>query len=252
MIKMETTVLETRAITKRYKSKTALDGVSISLNNGGIYALVGNNGAGKSTLMRIISGLSNPSAGEIFLWGETGKKGLSVQRRRMGVLIEAPAFYPELSIDRNLCAQGFLKKKLSDGDISTLRDLVGLPRSSTGDPKAKQLSTGQKQRLGIAMALTGEPELLILDEPINGLDPEGVREMRELLLKLNKERGVTILLSSHILGEVYRLATDYIFLHRGRVLKTASAHEVAAEIESEGEGYDIEEYFISLVKEADR
>lgn len=249
---MNTPVLETRSITKRYKSKTALDGVSISLHQGGIYALIGNNGAGKSTLMRIISGLCPKYSGELSLWGESEKKGLSMQRRRLGVLIEAPACYPELNIDRNLYAQGFLRKSLSDADITELRELVGLPLSTVGNPKAKQLSTGQKQRLGIAMALAGEPELLILDEPINGLDPEGVREIRELLLALNRDRGVTILLSSHILSEVYRLATDYIFLHRGHVLKTVSAQELTYEIESAGDGYDIEEYFLSLVKEADR
>lgn len=204
-------ILETMDLSKRYRKKMALDQVSLRLEAGHIYGLVGNNGSGKSTLLRIITGLSKPTSGGIKLFGCENKRELNNARKRLGALVEAPAYYADMTIGQNLYMQALLcENKVTKNDIISLRKKLGIDAREIGELRLSQCSMGQKQRYGIAAAVLGDPELLILDEPLNGLDPSGVRELREFL-KLINQKGVTILISSHLLAELYKLATDYIF-----------------------------------------
>ncbi len=259
------TVLETKGLTKVYKEKMidlrdrrinlkdrmefkALDGVDLTLESGRIYGLVGNNGAGKTTLMRLIAGLALPTAGSLSLFGAESEKELFAARQRLGSLISQPAGYEDLSLWQNLVSQSVLLPDVSRKDLAALCDLVGLELSARRR-SLRKASTGEKQRYGLAAALMGEPELLLLDEPMNGLDPGGIAETRALLLRLRQERGKTILISSHLLAELHEAATDYIFLHRGRVLETVTAEELDLRI-SERKLGNVEAYFLSLVKSA--
>lgn len=258
-------VLETRDLTKVYKEKvidfrdrrinlkdrmefSALDGVDLTLESGHIYGLVGNNGAGKTTLMRLVAGLALPTGGSLSLFGADSEKELFAARKRLGSLISQPAGYEDLSLWQNLVSQSLLLPNVRRGDLAALCDLVGLERSARRRPLRKA-STGEKQRYGLAAALMGEPDFLLLDEPMNGLDPSGIADTRELLLRLNRERGLTILVSSHLLAELHRAATDYIFLHQGKVLETITAEELDARI-AEKKLRDVEAYFLALVKRA--
>lgn len=218
-------VLETKNLFKKYHSSLALSNVTMNIPQGAIYGLVGRNGAGKTTLMRVICGLQQPSSGSYEIYGvkHTDKK-ISKVRRRMGAVIEKPAIYSSLSAKANLKAQFDMLGLPADESLDELLDLVGL--SHTGNKKAGKFSLGMKQRLGIAIALAGFPDFLVLDEPINGLDPEGIVEIRELLIKLNKEKGITVLISSHILSELSLLATHYGFVDKGRMIKQISAQEL--------------------------
>jgi len=208
-------VLKTNSLTKSYHGVNALHDVSVTLEAGRIYGLIGQNGAGKTTLMRLVAGLSFPSGGNIELFGQTGERALQVERKRLGCMIEYPSLTPNMTAKENLklhrIMRGIPNKEVED----ELLELVGL--SDTKKKKAKNFSLGMKQRLGIAIALLGNPELLILDEPINGLDPLGVVEIRNLLKKLCEEQQMTILISSHNLPELYQTATDYIIIHKGEV-----------------------------------
>jgi ABC-2 type transport system ATP-binding protein len=208
-------VLKTNSLTKSYHGVNALHDVSVTLEAGRIYGLIGQNGAGKTTLMRLVAGLSFPKSGSIELFGHTGERALQVERKRLGCMIEYPSLTPNMTAKENLklhrIMRGIPNKEVED----ELLELVGL--SDTKKKKAKNFSFGMKQRLGIAIALLGNPELLILDEPINGLDPLGVVEIRNLLKKLCEERQMTILISSHNLPELYQTATDYIIIHKGEV-----------------------------------
>lgn len=209
--------LKTQALSKKYGKSVVLDHVNMKINNGEIYGLIGKNGAGKTTLIRLITGLSKPSNGSIELFGEFSEKELKVQRKRMGTLVEMPAMFEDMTAAENLeflrLQKGIPGKKCIDENLRK----VGLLDSK--NKKVKKYSLGMKQRLGIAMALLGDPEFIILDEPTNGLDPVGIVEIRELLKRLNKEDGVTILISSHLLSELYQLVTCYGILHNGRIVE---------------------------------
>lgn len=193
----------------------------MEINKGHIYGLIGQNGAGKTTLMRIIAGLVKPQDGQLAIFGEEAPRTRELARKRIGTLIEGPALYPQLSAYGNLNIDRIQKGIPGKGCIHRALKLVGLEH--TKRKKTKHFSLGMKQRLGIAMALLSEPELLILDEPVNGLDPMGIIEIRELLLRLNREEGVTILISSHILSELDQLANHYGIIHRGILLEEISA-----------------------------
>lgn len=217
-------VLRTFGLTKRYKGVAVVDEVSMHVRRGDIYGFVGRNGAGKTTVMRLICGLIQKSGGEYELFGKPDSGGaILAARRRTGAIIEAPSIYPEMTARQNLTEQCLTLGVGREG-IDTLLEYVGL--SSVGKKKVRHFSLGMRQRLGIAMALVGSPDLLILDEPVNGLDPQGIAEIRELLLRLNWERGITILISSHILGELSKLATCYGFIEKGRLIKEISAQEL--------------------------
>lgn len=218
-------VLETEHLSKRYRHFTALDDLEMHVEKGAIYGFVGRNGAGKTTLIRLISGLQNPTGGAYFLYGTPHThKGINIARRRMGAIVEMPSVYPNLSAYDNIALQYDALGVPSYAGIHDVLSFVGL--NNTGNKRAKNFSLGMRQRLGIAVALAGNPDFIVLDEPINGLDPEGIVEIRELILKLNRERETTVLISSHILGELSKLATHYGFIDRGRIVKEISAAEL--------------------------
>lgn len=218
-------VLETNGLSKRYRAFTALNGLNMHILKGSIYGFVGRNGAGKTTLIRLICGLQEPTSGSFILYGakNTDTK-IERARRRMGAVVESPAVYPDMTAEENLRQQYLVLGMPSADGIAELLHLVGL--DGTGKKKVKNFSLGMRQRLGIAVALAGNPDFLVLDEPVNGLDPQGIIEMRELILKLNREHGITVLISSHILDELSRLATHYGFIDGGRMVKEMSAEEL--------------------------
>lgn len=214
-------VLRTDNLTKVYGKKKVVDGVSMHVWKGDIYGFIGKNGAGKTTFMRMVSGLATPTEGTVELFGSDD---VETQRKRMGTLIENPGVYPNMTARENLeiirRAYGITDKNQVDEMLA----LVGLEHA--GKKKVKNFSMGMKQRLGIAISLFGSPDLLILDEPINGLDPEGIREIRELILKLNYEKDITILISSHILGELSKIATRYGVIKNGVLIDEFGAAEL--------------------------
>lgn len=221
------TILETENLSKRYRHYKALDNLTMVVPKGSIYGLVGKNGAGKTTLIRVVCGLQAPTAGSYSLYGARyGEAKLNRVRRRMGAVVETPALYPNLTAKQNLELQYRVLGLPDNSGISQLLELVGL--SNTGNKKAGNFSLGMKQRLGIAVALCGDPDFLVLDEPVNGLDPQGIVEMRELILKLNRQRQITVLISSHILDELSKIATHYGFIDGGRMVKEISAHDLAS------------------------
>jgi ABC-2 type transport system ATP-binding protein len=194
---------------------------------GAIYGFVGKNGAGKTTLIRLVCGLQRPTSGSFRLYGiDSADKKIPDARRRMGAVIEIPAIYQDLSATANLRAQYKVLGLPSFHGIDDLLQLVGL--HNTGSKRAKNFSLGMRQRLGIAIALAGDPDFLVLDEPVNGLDPQGIIEIRELILKLNRERQITVLISSHMLEELSKLATHYGFIDSGHIVKEISAQELEA------------------------
>lgn len=220
-------VLEASCLTKKYKNFQALNNLSLTVPKGSIYGLVGKNGAGKTTLIRLLCGLQEPTSGDFTLYGiKNSSKEITKARRRMGAVVETPSFYADMTAEENLKHQYLILGLPSYDGISELLKLVGL--EGTGKKKAKNFSLGMKQRLGIAIALAGDPDLLVLDEPINGLDPQGIVEIRELILRLNRERQITIIISSHILDELSRLATHYGIIDNGRTVKELSAKELEA------------------------
>ena len=198
-------VLTTENLVKQYGQCKALDGLCMQVPKGSIYGFLGRNGAGKTTLIRVICGLQPPTAGSFTLYGtEHSSKNIVTARRRMGAVVETPAIYSDMTAEDNLKQQYRILGLPSYDSIPELLKLVGL--ENTGKKKARVFSLGMKQRLGIALALAGSPDFLVLDEPTNGLDPQGIIEIRELILKLNRERQITVLISSHILDELSRLA----------------------------------------------
>ena len=220
-------ILQTNSLTKQYKHFKALDGLTMNVPKGAIYGFVGKNGAGKTTLIRLICGLQEPSSGEYTLYGTGNKdKKISRERRRTGAVVETPSVYSALTAQENLKQQYKVLGKKSYEGIPQLLELVGL--ADTGKKNVRNFSLGMRQRLGIAVALAGDPDFLILDEPVNGLDPQGIIDMRELILKLNRDRQITVLISSHILDELSRLATHYGFIDKGRLVKEVSAKELEA------------------------
>lgn len=217
--------LTTDALCKQYGHFKALHNLSMHVPKGSIYGFVGKNGAGKTTLIRLICGLQKPTSGGYSLYGIKNTEDKIVKsRRRMGAVVESPSIYSDLTAEENLKEQYQILGIPSFENIPELLKLVGL--ENTGNKKAKNFSLGMKQRLGIAIALAGEPDFLVLDEPVNGLDPQGIIEMRELILKLNRERQITVLISSHILDELSRLATHYGFIDNGHIVKEISAREL--------------------------
>lgn len=218
-------ILTARSLGKRYKNFKALNDFSIHVPKGAIYGFVGKNGAGKTTFIRLVCGLQEPSAGSYAIYGtENNDPGISRCRRRMGAVVETPSIYQDMTAEDNLKEQYRIIGLPSFDSIPELLRLVGL--ENTGKKKAKHFSLGMKQRLGIAIALAGNPDFLILDEPVNGLDPQGIIEVRELILKLNREKGITFLISSHILDELSRLATHYGFIDSGHMVKEMSTAEL--------------------------
>lgn len=246
-------ILETKNLEKRYRSVCAVDKVSLSIQRGDIFGFVGANGAGKTTFMRMVCGLVRPTGGEMKLFGASSEKELQQKRRKTGALIEHPAIYTNLSAYQNLDIQRRYLDMDSGKDskevkktLTELLDLVGL--ADVGDRKAGKFSLGMRQRLGIAIALVGQPEFLILDEPTIGLDPIGVMELRELVHRLNREREITILFSSHNLAELAQIATRYGFLHKGKLLEVVSAEEVGQVCRERG--INLETYFVELLLKA--
>lgn len=220
-------VLTSNQLYKNYGHFRALSGLSMKVPKGSIYGVVGKNGAGKTTLIRIICGLQSPSLGEYSLYGTRNRDPKIVRaRRRMGAVVETPSIYLDMSAADNLKQQYRVLGMPSFDGVNELLKLVGL--QDTGRKKAKNFSLGMRQRLGIAIALCGEPDFLVLDEPTNGLDPQGIVEIRELILKLNREKGITVLISSHILDELSKLATHYGIIDGGRMVKELSAEELEA------------------------
>ncbi|MBZ9608183.1 ABC transporter ATP-binding protein [Clostridium estertheticum] len=221
---MSECILKVNNLTKFYNNVKVLDGVSFTIEQGKIYGFIGENGAGKTTTIRILAGLSEATQGEIEILGRTEKRQLEAVRRKMGTLVEKPILYDSLSAADNMNMQCILYGQKNADIGPQLLEKVGL--TNVKKKKVKDFSLGMKQRLGIAMALVQEPKLLILDEPVNGLDPLGMVDIRELLKSLNKEYGITIIISSHILTELYQLGTDYIIIHKGKIVELLTLEEL--------------------------
>lgn len=216
-------LLETHGLTKQYGHHKAVDSVNLHVKKGAIYGFIGRNGAGKTTCLRMIAGLARPTAGEISLFGYSGKEILQV-RSRVGCLIETPGLYRNMTAYENLkvkCLMTGIKKK---GYIEDILESVGL--ADTGNKRVKNFSLGMKQRLGVALALVGEPALIVLDEPINGLDPQGIAEVRDTIQRLCDEKNMTIIISSHILEELAKIATDYGIIHNGSLIQELTREEL--------------------------
>ena len=216
-----TAVMAAYGLQKAYGSCKALDGVNMQVRRGDIYGLVGRNGAGKTTIIRMVAGQTPSTSGEITLFGENSHAGLNRARARTGAMIEVPSFYPYLSAWENL--EYYRRQRGIPGKGVVEEALASVNLMEAGKKKFKAFSLGMKQRLGLALALMNHPDLLLLDEPINGLDPEGIVEFRSILRTLNKERGTTILISSHILSELSNVATFYGFIDKGQMLEQISA-----------------------------
>ena len=219
-------VLKTLNLTKRYGNTTAVDDVSLTVEKGDIFGLIGQNGAGKTTLMRLVTSLSRPDSGSIELFGETTPSGLSASRARMGCVVEQPALYPNLTAKQNL---EFYRIERGIPDKSVVqKSLETVSLTDTDNKKFKNFSLGMKQRLGLALALLGSPDFIILDEPTNGLDPMGIIEMRDLMKRMS-EQGITLLVSSHILSELSQIATKYAIIHHGKLVKNITHEQLREE-----------------------
>lgn len=223
-------VIKTYKLSKLYKNCNALIDANITVNQGDIYGLVGNNGAGKTTLLKILTGQSQLSSGSFELFSKSSEKDLNLVRKKTGVIIETPSFYPKLTVFKNMEYYRLQRGIPGKEKIDKVLKEVGLYEAKK--KKFEDLSLGMKQRLGLALAMMNEPDLLILDEPINGLDPSGIIEIRNLLLKLNKEKNITILISSHILTELSNIATCYGFLNKGRLVEELSAKDLEKKCQS--------------------
>ncbi|NKF07596.1 ATP-binding cassette domain-containing protein [Clostridium gasigenes] len=221
---MNEIILKTNKITKKYGTQAAVDSINITIKKGDIYGFIGQNGAGKTTLMRMITGLIHKTSGDIELLGGTTESELNNARTMVGSLIETPCFYGGMTARENLEVSRLVRNIAGKECIDEVLKLVGL--TDLKKKKVKNFSLGMKQRLGIANALLGNPRLLILDEPINGLDPMGIIEIRELLKKVNREKDVTILISSHILGELSELATCYGIISHGKLIEEISSEKL--------------------------
>ncbi len=224
-------IIETKDITKKYGKYQVLNKLSVHIKENSIYGLIGKNGAGKTTLIRIICGLQDPTNGTYFINKIDNKtKDISIVRKKIGAIIERPSIYEEMNAKDNIICQMKLVGLTNYQDVSKFLDVVGL--SNVGNKKVRYYSLGMKQRLGIALALVNNPNILILDEPINGLDPEGIIEIREIILKLNKEKHITILISSHYLDELSKVATHYGFIDKGRIIEEISSEELNKKLTS--------------------
>ncbi|MCM1992178.1 ABC transporter ATP-binding protein [Oceanirhabdus seepicola] len=210
-------IIRTYDLTKKFSNKTIVDNVNMTINKGQIYGFLGRNGAGKTTTLRMLMGLISPTKGEYELFGK--KMGNRDVLGRIGSIIETPGFYPNLTARENLDIHRRMMGIPNKEYIEEALELAGLHNFDIKKKKVKKFSLGMKQRLGLARALLHKPELLILDEPTNGLDPVGIKEIRETLIRLNKERELTIIISSHILGEIQQLATNIGIIHNGKLLE---------------------------------
>lgn len=224
---MREVILATKNLTKNYNKTSALQNVNLELKQGEIYGLVGKNGAGKTTLLRILSGQAFPTEGSISLFGTSSESELNRERRRIGSIIETPSFYANMTAEQNL--EYYRIQRGIPGKSCVKEALTEVGLANTGKKKYKGFSLGMKQRLGLALALMNQPEILLLDEPINGLDPFGIVEIRNLLLKLNQEKNITILISSHILNELSNLVTYYGFIDKGVLVKQLSQEALSKE-----------------------
>ena len=225
---MVETVVRTHGLCKKYGERYAVSDLNVEIRRGQIYGLIGQNGAGKTTFIRMLTGLIAPSEGQIELFGESGERALHKARRRIGSIVETPALYPAMSARANLETQARLLGLADSADvIGAALELAGL--EDTAKKKVRDFSLGMRQRLALAQAMLAGPEFLVLDEPVNGLDPKGIIENRELLKRLAAEKGMTILVSSHILSELSLLATDYGIIDNGRLIKQISAEELRRE-----------------------
>lgn len=218
-------ILETNGLCKNFHKQKALDNVSIHVKQGEIYGLIGRNGAGKTTLLKIISDLSAPTSGDYKIFGKTGKEMKKISSR-MGTLIETPGYYESMTAVENLRIKCIAMGEKDKNKPQELLKLVGL--SDTGKKKVGKFSLGMKQRLGMALSLVGNPDIVVLDEPINGLDPNGIIEVRDMILKLNREQGITFIISSHILEELSKIATSYGIIEKGRLVEEMSTEALMA------------------------
>lgn len=221
---MEEVIIDVRYLEKQYMKQKAVKSASFQIRQGMICGLIGPNGAGKTTIMKMLGGLVLPTEGRIFMYGDCTEKGLAKARSRMSFMIETPYAKEKMSARENLEKQRIQKGIPDKKRVDEVLEIVGL--ADTGKKQVKNFSLGMRQRLGIANALLAKPEVMVMDEPINGLDPEGIVEIRELLLKLNREEHITIIISSHILTELSLLCSDYIFIHHGELLQTLSVDEL--------------------------
>ncbi|MFV0401528.1 MAG: ABC transporter ATP-binding protein [Oscillospiraceae bacterium] len=221
---MRDSILQTSALSKAYPSGLALDKVNMTVRQGDIYGFIGQNGAGKTTLIRAVAGLISPTEGEVALFGKSDTKGLGTGRKRIGCIVEGPAFYPKMSAAENLEYYRIMRGIPDKEAIGRALKTVSL--TDTGKKKFQEFSLGMKQRLGLALAIMGKPDFLILDEPINGLDPMGIVEFRGILTELNQKQGMTVLISSHILSELTQVATTYGIIHQGRLIKEFSKEQL--------------------------
>lgn len=236
-------ILQTKNLTKKYGNKIVVDHVSMTICKGDIYGFIGKNGAGKTTLIRMVCGLAKPTIGNLSLFGSDH---LVENRAKLGTVIESPALFPNMTARENLIVQCKLQNITDLRKIDEILELVGL--HDTNKKKAKNFSLGMRQRLAIAIALIGEPELLILDEPTNGLDPEGIKEIRELIVHLNQAKGLTVLISSHILGELSKFATRYGIIHKGKLIEELTEEDLwkrCSDVNSNEP--DLEEYFLKAI-----
>ena len=221
---MSSVILEAHDLTKEYRHTVALDHIDLKIEKGKIYGFIGQNGAGKTTFLRLVTGLAFPTSGTLSLWGKTVEKELQEQRKRIGCMIETPALFPTMTAYQNMEIQRIQRGIPDKAVIQKTLDMVGL--KDTGKKAVRNFSLGMRQRLGIAIALLNTPEFLILDEPINGLDPQGIAEVRDTIQRLRDERNMTILISSHILEELSKIATDYGIIHNGSLLQELTSEEL--------------------------
>lgn len=223
-------VLETHGLCKRYGKQYAVNHVDMHIERGDIYGFVGENGAGKTTVIRLITGLAGVTEGDYRLFGaKNTDKGIYDAKRRVSAVVESPSLYLNLSAYDNMILQAKLLGLTDFSYIDETLETVGLGYVKGDKKRVRNFSLGMKQRLGIAVALLGHPDFIILDEPMNGLDPEGIVEVRELILKLNKEQNITFMISSHILDELSRVATKYGFIHKGKLIKEITRQELEEE-----------------------
>ena len=216
-------ILNTDKLTKIYGQKRAADDISLHIKKGDVYGLIGRNGAGKTTILKMICGLSNPTSGTVTFNGKTGSD-LSREMNKIGSLIETPGLFPKMSAYQNIKLKCILCGKDDDAYIKSLLKQVGL--ENVGKKPTQSFSLGMKQRLGIALALVGDPEFIVLDEPINGLDPQGIAEMREIIHKLSKERGMTVIVSSHILDELAKVADAFGIINDGKLIDEFTSEQL--------------------------
>ena len=221
---MSEIIVDVKELTKQYGAQKALDNVSFQIKKGSIVGLIGPNGAGKTTIMKIMGGLAFPTGGKLEMYGASDEKGLNHARTRMSFMIETPYEKDKMTAYENLEKQRLQKGIPDKNRVNEVLEIVNL--QNTGKKIVKNFSLGMKQRLGLANALMGKPEFMVLDEPINGLDPEGIVEIRELFRKLNKEENITMVISSHILSELSLLCTDYIFINHGQIKGIFTADEL--------------------------